>query len=104
MDELLDVKMVELIRDHIMVHANQVPKEFLLQIVSLLNRGSIHSPTMTSPIGMNQKAIASFQFMFSFRYRSQSKTSRRVCSCLFPNVVAVFILWTERKSRPVHTE
>lgn len=48
-DESLDVKVVEVIRDHIMVHAQQIPKEFLLQTVSILNRGSIHSPSITSP-------------------------------------------------------
>ena len=46
MDESLDVKVVELIRDHIMIHAQKIPKEFLLQIVSILNRGSIHSPSV----------------------------------------------------------
>lgn len=51
LDEQLDVKMVELVRDQIMVYAQQVPKEFLLQVVSLLNRGSIHSPSITSPMG-----------------------------------------------------
>ena len=50
-DESLDVKVVEIIRDNIMVYAQQIPKEFLLQIVSILNRGSIHSPSITSPIG-----------------------------------------------------
>src|SRR6218665_2696469 len=50
LDEALDVTMVELIRDQIMLHASSIPKEFLLQIVSLLNRGSIHSPTLTSSI------------------------------------------------------
>ena len=50
-DESLDVKVVELIRDSIMVYAQQIPKEFLLQIVSILNRGSIHSPSITSPMG-----------------------------------------------------
>lgn len=48
-DESLDVKVVEVIRDHIMVHAAAIPKEFLLQTVSILNRGSIHSPSITSP-------------------------------------------------------
>ena len=51
-DESLDVKVVELIRDNIMVYAQLIPKEFLLQIVSILNRGSIHSPSITSPMGL----------------------------------------------------
>jgi hypothetical protein len=50
-DESLDVKVVELIRDRIMPNAAHIPKEFLLQTVSLLNRGSIHSATNTSPVG-----------------------------------------------------
>lgn len=50
-DEALDVKVVELIRDAILPYANQMPKEFLLQIVSILNKGSIHSTTGGSPVG-----------------------------------------------------
>lgn len=50
-DEILDVKVVELIRDNILPHAGQMPKEFVLQIVSILNKGSIHSATNGSPIG-----------------------------------------------------
>ncbi|XP_015786183.1 protein MON2 homolog isoform X3 [Tetranychus urticae] len=49
-DEILDVKVVELIRDNILPHAGQMPKEFVLQIVSILNKGSIHSATNGSPI------------------------------------------------------
>ena len=50
-DESLDVKVVELIRDSIMPFASQIPKEFVLQVVSLLNKGSIHSATNSSPVG-----------------------------------------------------
>lgn len=50
-DEILDVKVVELIRDNILPYAGQMPKEFVLQIVSILNKGSIHSATNGSPIG-----------------------------------------------------
>ncbi|CAG2179736.1 unnamed protein product, partial [Oppiella nova] len=49
-DESLDVKIVELIRDSIMPFAAQIPQEFVLQIVSLLNKGSIHSATNSSPV------------------------------------------------------
>ncbi len=52
-DESLDVKVVELIRDSIMPFAAQIPKEFVLQIVSLLNKGSIHSATNSSPVGQS---------------------------------------------------
>lgn len=50
-DESYDVSVVELIRDFVLPYANQIPKEFVLQVVSILNRGSIHSATTSSPIG-----------------------------------------------------
>ncbi|KAH7640772.1 mon2-like protein [Dermatophagoides farinae] len=74
MDESLDVKVVELIRDHIMIHAQKIPKEFLLQIVSILNRGSIHSPSITSiETEMNRKlredfARICFQTLLQFSF------------------------------------
>lgn len=51
LDEALDVKVVELIRDSILPYAGQIPKEFILQVVSILNKGSIHSATNSSPVG-----------------------------------------------------
>ncbi|KAH9420529.1 Endocytosis and vacuole integrity protein [Dermatophagoides pteronyssinus] len=74
MDESLDVKVVELIRDHIMIHAQKIPKEFLLQIVSILNRGSIHSPSITLiETEMNRKlredfARICFQTLLQFSF------------------------------------
>jgi hypothetical protein len=50
-DEEFDVRIVELIRDVILPYSSQMPEVFVLQIVSILNRGSIHSQTTTSPIG-----------------------------------------------------
>lgn len=50
-DEGFDVKVVELIRDSILPFASETPQEFVLQVVSILNRGSIHSATANSPIG-----------------------------------------------------
>lgn len=50
-DEMLDVKLVHIIRDNILPFANEMPKVFVLQIVSILNRGSIHSATSISPVG-----------------------------------------------------
>ncbi|KAI1287234.1 Protein MON2 -like protein [Halotydeus destructor] len=49
-DEAYDVKVVEMIRDSILPYPNEMPKEFVLQIVSLLNKGSIHSTANDSPI------------------------------------------------------
>ena len=54
-DESFDVSVVELIRDFVLPYASQIPKEFVLQVVSILNRGSIHSATTSSPIGQSDK-------------------------------------------------
>ncbi|XP_076369562.1 mon2 homolog, regulator of endosome-to-Golgi trafficking isoform X2 [Tachypleus tridentatus] len=44
-DEALDCKVVQLIREEILPQAKHIPKDFILKIVSLLNKGSIHSAT-----------------------------------------------------------
>lgn len=42
-DEAIDCKVVQVIRDEILARSATMPKEFILKIVSLLDRGSIHS-------------------------------------------------------------
>lgn len=42
-DEAIDCKMVHLIRDDILPYASTVPADFVVRIMDLLNRGSIHS-------------------------------------------------------------
>ncbi|KAL8578559.1 hypothetical protein ACOMHN_015015 [Nucella lapillus] len=42
-DEAIDCKMVHLIRDEILPYANTVPTSFVVKVMELLNRGSIHS-------------------------------------------------------------
>jgi hypothetical protein len=59
-DEALDVKVVELIRDSILPYAGQMPKEFVLQVVSILNKGSIHSATSGSPVDSSRKLREEF--------------------------------------------
>lgn len=50
---LLFVKqVVQLIRDDILPHAASMPKEFALKIMDILNRGSIHSATSDTFVGM----------------------------------------------------
>lgn len=44
-DEALDCQIIDLIREQVLEHYNQVPKDFLLQVVVLLNMGSMHSAT-----------------------------------------------------------
>ncbi|KAK7482792.1 hypothetical protein BaRGS_00025958 [Batillaria attramentaria] len=42
-DEAIDCKMVHLIREDILPYASSVPSDFVVRIMDLLNRGSIHS-------------------------------------------------------------
>lgn len=42
-DEAVDCKMVHLIRDEILPHASTMPNSFIVRVMELLNRGSIHS-------------------------------------------------------------
>lgn len=44
-DELVDCQVIELIRDEILTHANQLPQQFVQKILAILNRGSIYSNT-----------------------------------------------------------
>ena len=42
---------MELIRDDILPSATSVPSEFVVKIMNVLNKGSIHSATSTAFIG-----------------------------------------------------
>lgn len=44
-------QVVELIRDDILPYATSVPSEFVVKIMNILNKGSIHSATSTAFIG-----------------------------------------------------
>lgn len=50
-DETVDCHIVEFLKDEILSYSNQVPKEFILKVVILLNKGSILSSSYTSLIG-----------------------------------------------------
>ncbi|KAG8199888.1 hypothetical protein JTE90_015878 [Oedothorax gibbosus] len=52
-DEALDCKIILLIRDVVLPYANQLPREFIIKIVTLLNKGSIHSATNNSPVDID---------------------------------------------------
>ncbi|CAB3383543.1 Hypothetical predicted protein [Cloeon dipterum] len=47
-DEAVDCQVIEQLRDEVLPHAHAIPKEFVLKVVVLLNKGSIHSATHTS--------------------------------------------------------
>ncbi|KAK7789330.1 hypothetical protein R5R35_012807 [Gryllus longicercus] len=42
-DEAVDCQVIELLRDEVLPHSHTIPKEFVLKVVVLLNKGSIHS-------------------------------------------------------------
>lgn len=42
-DEMIDCQIIELIRDDILIHSTQLPQQFIQNILSILNRGSIYS-------------------------------------------------------------
>lgn len=43
LDEAIDCQIIEMIRDDILPHAEQIPQQFVLDVVKMLNKGSIHS-------------------------------------------------------------
>ena len=45
MDETIDCQVIELIRDEILSFSSEIPHQFILDAVVILNKGSIHSAT-----------------------------------------------------------
>ncbi|XP_061394820.1 protein MON2 homolog [Musca vetustissima] len=43
LDETIDCQVIELLRDEVLPYAHEMPHQFIMQIVVLLNKGSIHS-------------------------------------------------------------
>ncbi|XP_037044984.1 protein MON2 homolog isoform X3 [Bradysia coprophila] len=50
LDETIDCQVIELLRDEVLPHSHEIPHQFILNVVVILNKGSIHSAT-TSTIG-----------------------------------------------------
>ena len=50
---ILFPQVVYMIRDDILPHAGSMPKDFVEKIMTILNKGSIHSTTSDSFIGIN---------------------------------------------------
>ncbi|KAJ8914767.1 hypothetical protein NQ315_013270 [Exocentrus adspersus] len=44
-DEATDCQIIELLRTEVLPYSKNIPKEFIMQVVILLNKGSIHSAT-----------------------------------------------------------
>lgn len=45
LDEAIDCQVIELLRDEILPYSSEIPQQFILNVVVLLNKGSIHSAT-----------------------------------------------------------
>uniref|UniRef100_A0A1B0CMD8 Protein MON2 homolog n=1 Tax=Lutzomyia longipalpis TaxID=7200 RepID=A0A1B0CMD8_LUTLO len=43
LDEAIDCQVIELLRDEVLTFSSEIPQEFILNVVVLLNKGSIHS-------------------------------------------------------------
>lgn len=50
LDEAIDCQVIEMLRDEILPHADQIPHHFILDIVTILNKGSIHSATIRNSL------------------------------------------------------
>lgn len=81
-DEALDCKIIEMIRTQILPHASQIPKDFVLRTVALLNRGSIHSATSTSPVDTDslrrlreEFAKSCFETLLQFSFLGENASS-----------------------------
>lgn len=60
MDEAIDCKVIQVIREDILPYSNSLPKEFILRIMALLNKGSIHSATSLSVTDSSRKLREEF--------------------------------------------
>ncbi|XP_052779500.1 protein MON2 homolog isoform X2 [Mya arenaria] len=79
-DEALDCKVVHMLRDDILPFASTVPPEFTEKVMSILNRGSIHSTSSDSFIDTDSSrklreefAKTCFETLLQFSYMNRSK-------------------------------
>lgn len=49
LDEAIDCQLIEQLRDEVLPYSGEIPHQFILNVVVLLNKGSIHSATATNP-------------------------------------------------------
>jgi hypothetical protein len=50
-EEAVDCQVIDLLKEEILSHSNSIPREFILKVVVLLNKGSILSTTHMSCLG-----------------------------------------------------
>lgn len=49
LDEAIDCQLIEQLRDEVLPYSGEIPHHFILNVVVLLNKGSIHSATAANP-------------------------------------------------------
>ena len=83
-----------MVRDDILPHAASVPKDFVEKIMTILNKGSIHSTTSDSFIGKNLHQIGSSKKIYRMTMRVDPDQTaslglycllRPICSKTFEN-------------------
>lgn len=56
-DEATDCQIIELLRTEVLPYSKTIPKEFIMEVVILLNKGSIHSATNVKTDGDIELAL-----------------------------------------------
>ncbi|GFR78528.1 protein MON2 homolog [Elysia marginata] len=86
-DEALDCRLIRLIREDILPHAAHLPPEFMVSVMSLLNKGSIHSTTSDSFVDTESSrklreefARTCFETLLQFSFVSSSPSSSSLAS------------------------
>ncbi|XP_064632193.1 protein MON2 homolog isoform X2 [Lineus longissimus] len=81
-DEAIDCKVVHVIRDDILPYALNIPQDFVIQVMNILNRGSIHSATSESFVETDSSrklreefAKACFETLLQFSFISNVASS-----------------------------
>lgn len=49
LDETIDCQLIEQLRDEVLPYSAEIPNSFIMNVVVILNKGSIHSATATGP-------------------------------------------------------
>ncbi|GFN84314.1 protein mon2 homolog [Plakobranchus ocellatus] len=81
-DEALDCRLIRLIREDILPHAAHLPPDFMVSVMGLLNKGSIHSTTSDSFVDTESSrklreefARTCFETLLQFSFVSSSTSS-----------------------------
>lgn len=56
-DEAVDCQVIELLRDEVLPHSHAIPREFVLKVVVLLSKGSIHSASNYTNDGESEQKL-----------------------------------------------